>query len=81
MLDQGGLTQMPVGSSTVSASLHTVVTVLLTLGYCWLGPPPTSGTPRWQWIAPPPPALAPLVPAPGRDLNLAPNEQVSRPLR
>ncbi len=61
--------------------MHPVVTVLLTLGYCWLGPPPGAGTPSWQWNAPRPPAIAPLVTAPGRELSLAPIDQPSRPLR
>lgn len=58
-----------------------MVTVVLALGMTWLGPPPTTGTPSWMRTAPPPPALAPLVPAPGREAGAAPREQTARPQR
>lgn len=58
-----------------------MVTVLLALGYCWLGPPPMTGTPHWQQSPQRPPALAPLVPAPGRDVGQGVSEQPARPQR
>jgi len=46
-----------------------------------MGPPPATGTLWWQREQTPPPAIAPLVPAPGRDAPGAPEQATARPQR